>query len=53
MSIDDLRTLESLEDAADLKAALQARKEKTEIPWNVVKEKLKAGRQRAGAARRD
>ncbi len=53
VSIDDLRTLESLEDAADLKAALQARKEKTEIPWNVVKEKLKAGRQRAGAVRRD
>ena len=49
VSIDDLRTLEALEDAADLKAALKARKEKGEIPWETVKARLKAKRRHARA----
>lgn len=47
VSMDDLKTLEALEDAADLKAALRARKEKGGIPW----EKVKAELGLAGSAR--
>jgi len=37
VSMDDLKTLEALEDAADLRAAIEARKEKGAIPWEQVK----------------
>jgi prevent-host-death family protein len=40
VSMDDLKTLEELEDAADVKAAKRARKEKGEIPWEQVKAEL-------------
>ena len=40
---------EMLEDAADLKAALRARKEKGGVPWERVKAKLAA--RRAAAAK--
>jgi prevent-host-death family protein len=40
VSMDDLERLEALEDAADLKAAIEARKEKGTIPWEQVKAEL-------------
>jgi prevent-host-death family protein len=40
VSMDDLKTLEALEDAADLKAALRARREKGEIPLEAIKAEL-------------
>jgi len=42
VSMDDLRTLEDLEDAADLKAALKARKEKGGIPLKRIEARLAA-----------
>jgi len=40
VSMDDLALLESLENQADLKAALKARKEKGAIPLKQVKARL-------------
>ena len=40
VSVEDLQTLEAIEDAADVKAALKARKEKGAIPWEQVKAEL-------------
>lgn len=40
VSMDDLKTLEELEDAADLKAALKARKEPGAIPLEQIKAEL-------------
>jgi PHD/YefM family antitoxin component YafN of YafNO toxin-antitoxin module len=40
VSMDDLAALEALEDAADVRAAKKARKEKGEIPWEQVKAEL-------------
>ncbi len=42
VSVDDLRLLEAMEDEADLKAALKARKEKGHLRWEDVKARLKA-----------
>ena len=42
VNLDDLRTLEALEDAADLKAALKARKEKGGISLEQAKARLAA-----------
>ena len=42
VSMDDLRTLEDLEDAADLKAALKARKEKGGVPLERIEARLAA-----------
>lgn len=40
VSLDDLALLEAIEDEADLKAALKARKEKGSVRWESVKKKL-------------
>jgi prevent-host-death family protein len=40
VSMDDLKTLEALEDRADLTAAREARKEKGSVPWEQVKAEL-------------
>ena len=40
VSIEDLRLLESLEDQADVKAALRARKEKGALPLAKIKARL-------------
>jgi prevent-host-death family protein len=40
VSIEDLETLNSLEDKADVKAALKARKEKGAIPIEKIKARL-------------
>ena len=44
VSVEDLALLEALEDEADLKAALKARKEKGGVPWEKTKAKLAARR---------
>lgn len=38
--VEDLERLEALEDAADVKAARKALKEKGSIPWETVKKEL-------------
>jgi PHD/YefM family antitoxin component YafN of YafNO toxin-antitoxin module len=40
VSMEDWQTLEALEDAADVKAALKARKEGGAVPWEQVKAEL-------------
>jgi len=40
VSMEDLRLLESLEDQADVKAALKARKEKGAVPLAKIKARL-------------
>ena len=40
VSMEDLELLQALEDRADLKAALKARKEKSAIPLEQVKQRL-------------
>ncbi len=40
VSIDDLKLIEALEDRADLKAALKARKEKGAVPLEAIKARL-------------
>jgi prevent-host-death family protein len=40
VSMDDLRRLEAMEDAADLKAALKARKEKGAVPLEKIMAEL-------------
>jgi prevent-host-death family protein len=50
VSMEDAATLEALEDEADLKAALKARKEKGGVPWEKVKAELAA--RRAAAKKR-
>jgi len=58
VSMDDLKTLEAIEDAADLKAAIHARKETGAVPWEQVKAELglrgmgKSGRPREQKKRR-
>ena len=49
VSMEDAAMLEALEDEADLKAALKARKEKGGVPWEKVKAKLAARREAAKA----
>jgi prevent-host-death family protein len=44
VSMEDLRTLEEMEDAADVNAARKARKEKGEIPLQQIKAELRLGR---------
>ncbi len=44
VSVDDLKLLEELENQADLKAALKARKEKGGIPLELIEARLAASR---------
>ena len=50
VSIDDLKKLEMLEDAADVKAAKRARKQRGEVPLERIKKEM--GLSRTGKARK-
>ncbi len=47
VSMADLQTLQALEDATDLKAALKARKETGDVPLEQIKAEMSTGRTKA------